>query len=966
MRFNLLGPLQIRDGERIIKVTAPRQRAVLAVLALEAGRPVAVERLMEVLSDKRDIKPGVIRVYIKALRELLPDGLIENDPGNYVLAVEPRQVDVWWFHELVKDAHRTSPSDAAATARTLESALALWRGRALADVPSEHLRLTEAEPLEEKAVIAREDLCEARLRLGEHRQVIGDLRRLVARHPLREYGYELLMTALYRSGNQGEALALFQTLHRTLDAELGVLPSAESRRVHDRILAADPSLNAPDRPPFTPPDELPPDDPGFTGRRAELDWVDDVLPSRRATPLHLVIHGQVGVGKSALAVHAAWRHRSLFPDGRLFADLRGRPAPETVLAGFLRSLGYADSAVPTTPEARRAAYRTLTSGRRLLVLLDNAADESQVRELLPTGPGSVTLITSRSSLAGLTGAHRRELDVLDADEARELLGGLIGPARLGADEDAARHVLESCGGLPLALRVTGARISVNRDPSAGPVARLLRDGRARLDRMRAGDTAVRTVLALGYDGLDDGRRTLLRRLAALSAPSVADWVTAPLTGAPGLDGGAEAVAEAGLLQRLSADEAGQHRFRLHELTRLFARERLIAEEGADAPRRVLAGLAPGVLGLVRMAVLPLTSEGFEDRDLPPALPAGTTEIRHSIEWLAAEHAFLIHLVEDLAGAGLHGPAWRLAHALTAFLEDRHHLDGWRIVSRTALASARADGDGRGEGLVLRDLGDLRRAEHRLEDAAGAFQSSLGHLVRHGDTRDRARVLHRLGRVRLEQGRLPEAGRHLSQGLVDFRSRSETRGEALCLRDLGVVRHRAGDLPGALEDLSRALHLLRASGDRHGQASCLHELVLVQLDRGEPDRAARHALEEADLAGRRLRDPRRKACALLSTALAGHAAGDPEAASHAGEAAARMRDLGDRYGQACALTAVATITGLPGEARLAHSLFTELGDRHSQMRALLALAGTVPGGEAEEAREAARRLAAECGFGLAGT
>lgn len=913
MEINLLGQLEVRNGKQLIPIRIPRHRTVLATLALAGGRPVSVNQLLECLAGPREISSGVIRVYLSDLRKLLPSDTIESVPGGrgYRLRIEPQQVDALRFRALLAQRDER----AADRVSTLQEALALWRGSALDDVESDHLHLMEAVPLEALKADALEDLCELRIERGEHQQVLTDLRIFVALHPLRDNAYRLLLIALYRSGNLGETLALYDKLRRVLAEQLGTEPSARLRRLHERILRQDPTLDA--EPSLTPA-ELPHDLPDFTGRGQLLDQLDHVFmndPSR--APLPIVVHGHAGVGKSALAVHTAWRHRQRFPDGQLFADLRSEPDAGLVLARFLRSLGFPSGTVPASLAERQAAYRTLTSSRTLLVLLDNVSSEDQVRALLPTGSGSLALITSRSQLAGLAGAKSYEVDIFTRAEVRSLLTRLGGAARIAADGEATDRVIDACAGLPLAVRVVGSRLAVSHDVSAAGLARRLRDKPSRLDEMTAGDVAVRTPLELGYESLDDAPKSVLRLMAALSATDFAAWAGLARSGAHDW---AETIAELGLLQRLAGDVAGQERFRLHELMRLLVRERSTPQDTRDG----LARLGVFALAKVQAAVLPLTSEGLDAEGGPVQ---NTTDVRDGIEWLDAERGFLVALVADLAEHP--EQAWRLAHALTPFFDVRLYLDEWRTANQHAQAAALKAGDRRGHALILRDLGDLKHAQRDLDGAAQTFQETIGHLIRHGESPDRAWVLLRLGLVHLERGEQDAAERMLAYGRTEFRAAGNRRGEARCLRGLGVLKHRAGDQEVARDCLMSALTSLRELGDRHAQAACLHELVGVRLSQSEPTLARRHAEEEHDLASRRLRDPRLAAYGLLSLVLVRHVEGDPAAGRDAGAVAAQLRTLGDQHGHAWALAAVGQITGQHDELELARSMFTELGDAYGR-------------------------------------
>ncbi|MEU6712893.1 BTAD domain-containing putative transcriptional regulator [Nonomuraea sp. NPDC046802] len=336
-----------------------------------------------------------------------------------------------------------------------------------------------------------------------------------------------------------------------------------------------------------PVNELPPDISDFAGRAAVLDWIADTVRDHDSAPVHLVLHGPPGCGKSAVAVHAATALDG--PDGRLYASLGARP-PGAVLEDLLRTLGCPDGALPPALDERVRLYRSMTAGRKLLVVLDDAADEAQVRPLLPTGPGSLTLVTSRSPLAGLEAARAYELGVLDEDEAVTMLGGVAGHERIRAEPDAARCIARLCGYLPLALRIAGSRLARKPGWTLDHLAGRLSDERRRLDELSAGDLAVRGSLTLGYRGLPDQERRLLRALGALSAPDFAPWA---------LGADLEPLAEAGLLQSRGLDEAGQERYGWHDLTRLYAAERLAEEDGG--PAAVLATRAGTILERTRLA-----------------------------------------------------------------------------------------------------------------------------------------------------------------------------------------------------------------------------------------------------------------------------------------------------------------------------------------------------------------------------
>ncbi|WP_157382852.1 AfsR/SARP family transcriptional regulator [Nonomuraea coxensis] len=915
-RFGVLGPLRVPDGP------APgpaKHRTLLAALLLAAPEPVPAGRLMAAVWDDRPpaSAESVLRVYVSALRKLVA-GIRTVPGGGYLLDVAPDDVDCHRFERLVAEARRERAAGrAGAAADGLRAALGLWRGPALDGVESSALRRAYGVPLEELRLTALEERVELDLGLGRAAEVIGELRALVGAHPLRERAWVHLMDALHQAGRRSEALAAYQEARRTLVEELGLEPGAELTEAHRRVLLdAGPPRGRPGeggtwarRPGVV--DELPPDISDFCGRRDALAWIAGTVADAASTaPVHLVLYGPPGAGKSALAVHAAAAldlpsggHRGAagddLPGGRLYASLGSR-GPGAVLEDLLRSLGCPDGAVPPALDERVRLYRSLTARRRLLVVLDDAADEAQVRPLLPTGPGSVTLVTSRSSLPGLEAARAYELGLLAEDEAVALLAGVAGADRVRAEPEAARRIVRLCGRLPLALRIAGSRLARKPGWTLDHLAGRLGDERRRLDELSAGDLAVRGSLALGYRGLPDPERRLLRELGAFSAPDFAPWA---------LDADLEPLAEAGLLRSRGLDEAGQERYGWHDLTRLYAAERLAEEDGG--PGGVLAYRAEAILERVRRAhaaLLPAEPGTGRTRIHPdqgggePALETGL--LRGEARWLSAERRFLVAAVGDFHRAGLHEAAWRLAFYLTPLFELNAHHDDWHATTATGLEAARAARHRAGEALLLRGLADLHRIEGRLEAAEAALRAALPLA----EGLELARVTLRLGLV---QGRRagtrpalgPQAEQALGRALRAFEEAGDRRGRAEALRGLGALRREAGPLEASL---AAYLEL----GDRRGAAEVSLDLARLHLAAGR-HAEARRCLERRLEVNRRLGDRLREAVALLVQAELDSAEG--------------------RHGAAAAA------------ARAARETFVHHGDRGNAARALLALGRAVLAG-----------------------
>ena len=604
MQFRILGPVELwRDGQPV--ALAPKQQVVLAALLLHANQVVPAGWLVEQLWGTQP--PATARKTLQSLvlrlRRALPPGtLLTREPG-YLLRVEADQLDLSCFQQLVGEAATAAAEgDSGRAAQRLREALALWRGPALAGVDSDALQQTEVPRLEELRLGALEARVDAELRLGRHAELVGELRALVAEHPLRERFWEQLMLALYRAGRQAEALDAYRQLRRRLVEELGIEPSPPVQRLQREILNAAPGLALADttaspaegaraRPgqgmAAVVPRQLPPDAASFTGRERELERLCELLSGggqRGAVPI-VALDGAAGVGKSAVAARAAHQLAGQFPDGQLYADLQGATPglaplpPLEVLSRFLRAFGVDGQRLPVNVEEAAALFRSLAAGRRLLLVLDNAATAEQVRPLLPASPSCAVLVTSRQLLSGIHGAEHLHLDVLPADEAVRLLGHLAGPERIAAEPEAAVALAQLCGYLPLALRIAGARLAARPAWPVRALVERLADERRRLDELSLGDLAVRTSLQVSYHALDPQVARLFRLLGLLDGPDVGVPVVAALLDQPveATEAALERLVDARLLESLAPG-----RYRFHDLLRLFARERAAAEEPPPA------------------------------------------------------------------------------------------------------------------------------------------------------------------------------------------------------------------------------------------------------------------------------------------------------------------------------------------------------------------------------------------------
>ena len=837
VQFRVLGPLEVRarDG-RPVRLGAAKHRILLSVLLLSANRPVGVDRLVEALWSTRPPRSAAsaLRTYASALRGAL--GLAGGDGvpglvglhGGYQIRVDPAELDLLVFEELATDGHKVlAGGDPQAAVDRLQRALALWRGAPLEDVPTDAALEPERARLEELRLTALEASIEARLALGQHAELVAELRGLAAANPLRERLRAMLMLALYRCGRQADALVAYRQLRTDLVEELGIEPSPQVSRLHTQILSASPELDAPPRPPAAVtvpvPRQLPADVSGFTGRRAELTRLGNVLHPAEGpgTVPVCALDGTAGIGKSALAIHAAHQVADRFPDGQLYADLRGSSAdrlavtPLVVLERFLRALGVAGPESGSLEEAA-ATFRAATATRRLLIVLDNARDAAQVQPLLPATPGCAVLVTSRQVLATLNGATHLHLDVLSAAEAVILLGRAAGNRGLAAEREVTATVARLCGYLPLALRIAGARLAVRPTWPVRALAERLSGAQRRLDELEVGDLGVRASFQVSLQALatsDDPRE----RLAAEAFPlvAVADGADVSLGLAASLLDQPQAVAEDALERLVDAqllDSPAPRRYRLHDLLRLYGRERL-----AD-PAPVLARGLRWYAAAARDAAAVLRPA---DRHAAGAASA-------ALDWLETERVNLlaaVHQAADTPGVPA-ALATDLAHALFGFFDQRGYRQEWVQINQKALAVARRNADPAAEAYARRDLGVAYERQGRYHDALASLDAALAIFRRLGDLSGQARSLTSIGVIHHRQGRYPKALRCHREALAIHRRLGDRNGEARSLNNLGVAYQRQARYARAQECYQDSLAIFEELDDRRIHAAILTNLGVV--------------------------------------------------------------------------------------------------------------------------------------------
>ena len=979
MEFRLLGPVEAVAGDVPVALGGPKPRALLAALALNCGRAVPPDHLIGWAWDDEpgDNAKNALYTYISALRRALADAepgrdVIVRSTAGYTLDVDIAQVDVHAFTRQVAEGRRAladgNPGEAA---RLLGEALARWRGDPLGGLSG--LRAdTERTRLEEVRQAADEDRIEAELALGHGDRLVAELTAAVAARPLAERPRAQLMIALYQAGRQEDALACYQDGRRALVEELGVEPGHELRKAHDRIVRAD---VAPRRDAALPPvtHQLPADIADFTGRADDVELLCRHLRAAPGTAVRLcAISGKAGAGKSTLALHVAHLVRDEFPGGQLHASLNGvhaSPAePAEILAGFLRALGVADSAVPATLAERTRLFRTTIDGRRILVVLDDAADERQVRPLLPGGPDCAVLVTSRERLITLEGALQRDLPVLTEAESLSLLGRIAGPERTGAEHADAARIVRLCGHLPLAVRIAGARLAARpRWPLSRLADRLQAQHRV-LAELKIGDLEVRGSLMLSYDGLAGPERVALRRLGLFEVAGFASWLAAPLldcsfTEAEDL---VERLVDSQLVDAADVEGSGTPRFRLHDLTRAFGRERAEAEDTADDIRAAVTRIAECYLVLVAEAAtrtpnsaysgeLSATVSSYLDGPLLEELLADPRA------WFDLEQAALVALVERAAELDLADVAMRLAATLcsSSFALNNQFSQWWHTHS-VALDAGRRAGDRAGEGRLLAGLGWLRAEQDRYDEAASYYEQALqayqdaGHVAGQASThlalssahreqgrlaeslsyveqalqaltepQELARAHHGHGMTLTELGALPEALEASEKALAAYTALDrQTHGQALVLRSIAIVHRAAGRLDAALDYAERALGLLRGTGDRLMQAYATQTVAKIRIRQGL-GASMRAELRECLATCHEMQDGFGQGLMLRTLGELESAAGDPAAAWPLLERSLEWwQALRLPLWRARTLRELAVVIGSTGDAEAADGVWTE--------------------------------------------
>ncbi|MEV1174311.1 BTAD domain-containing putative transcriptional regulator, partial [Nonomuraea sp. NPDC049784] len=906
MDFAVLGSLRVHGAEGSVRLSA-KQRAVLSALLLHPNVAVSTERLVAaVWDDPPRSAVANIQTYVSQLRRTMRGTALHlrTEPFGYTCELTPDRLDLLAFEESVRRARRARRAGERQTAaRAYEAAVSLWRGS-----PAEDARLGSAmapriAELEEQLLMARSEWIDVRLELGGE-DLVAELRTLVAAHPLRERLWAQLMLALHRTGRRSEALDAFRQARAVLRTELGLEPGRELADLHAALLAGDP---APTIGPATgqsasvfraPLCQLPADTSDFVGRQAELDVL---LPAARAradrmSPPIVVVSGLPGVGKTTLAVHAAHLLRADYPDGQVFLrlgrDAAGARRPGDLLGELLRSLGVDGTLIPEPLEERARLLRQRLADLAVLIVLDDAQDETQVRHLLPGTARCCVLVTSRSRMPVLEGATRLPLDLPGEDDARLLLERVAGGVRLGAAPEAAEAILLACGMLPLAIRVAGARLAIRPSWPVREFASRL-EGR-RLDELVVGGLDVRGTFSESYAALPEPARRAFRLLGLADLGSIAEWSAAALLGVPALeaDEALETLVARGMLDAGEVDGAGQPRYRLHDLLRVYAGERAHAEDDPEEQRAALTRHVLECLRRIRAAT----------RDLPiptaPPYPQSESSEGFGIAWLAAERRTLIHSVSAAVELGMAEEAAELAHHLSAYL----NLEGF--------------------------LDDVERVQQVVIAAAPSERTAL-----------RAELI--LAGASLSRGIYGMAGAHFGRLYGEFLRIGDSHGAAYALINRSACHHGAGLWEEGLDDAYRAIAMLEELGDTGGLDYAWTWPIWIHMELGRYGESVRLCQERLAKAGD---DPRARGDLLRALGTACYLRGEVAEAVRCYQESLLINEvIGNRVSASKVLRRLGEALGALGrfdeavDALVrARSLFRECGDGLGEALATYAL------------------------------
>ncbi|WP_329424383.1 tetratricopeptide repeat protein [Streptosporangium sp. NBC_01495] len=913
--------------ERSVNVVGPKQRTLLALLVLQANRIVPHDRLLTALWGGAIPATGrrLLHNHLWSVRRLLDDAnALVGTPTGYSLRLLPGDSDLDVFlTETTMGRSAMTEEDPAKASDHFSTALALWRGPAL-DGTQPEFQAAEGSALEELRIATVFNRIEADLILKRHAELIGELRLLVAEHPLHEGFRGQLMRAFHRIGRTAEALEEFRIARQHFREELGLDPGEELTRIHRSILAGEPAFEttsadpipsspvspSPAAPPtMAVPRQLPADIARFTGREESLRRLDLLLSADRNGASAVVITaitGIPGIGKTALATR--WGHRvaDRFPDGQLYVNLHGYSQGEPVtgtqaLHQLLRGLGVAADQIPHEVDERTSMYRSLLADRRMLVVLDNAARPEQIRPLLPGSSLCKVVITSRDSLRGLTATHDVDtltLDLLSPDEAKALLIAVLGKERVRDQADAVLELAHLCGYLPLALRLAAAHlVSQPTLPIADFAARLLRENRlTALDIEEDPHIGVRAAFMMSYGSLPETARRIFRSLGIHPGPDIGIDEVIALTGS---SIGAVNAALNTLIGAHLVQHGTDGRFVVHDLVSLFARERGESEDTETIRHGALIRLFDWYLHTARAAMkqVHVDHSGIKLVSEPPShgIPA-FGDYDSATSWLDIEYPALIAAVNYAASHGWPDYAWQIAYTLDYFFYLRDRTDDWLTIHQTALSAVREAGDQHGEGRILNALGAANMFSGKINKCIEYQRQALDISRTIGDRKDEGYALGRIGYSLLWTGDFHQAIKNCLTATELFHQLDDEHGEVTVLFTLGIAYLRIGRSLDALQCLEKCLTFDRKTGSRNDEAYTLTLLGDVHESLGDLGTALEFQQRSIQL-NREVGNRRLEANAMSSIGKIFRQQGQhTEAIEQHSQALIQIREVGDHYAE----------------------------------------------------------------------
>jgi DNA-binding SARP family transcriptional activator/Flp pilus assembly protein TadD len=968
--FGVLGPIAAWSEGRPLPVGGPRQRCVLGALLVQAGREVTFDQLIGYLwsDDPPRTARSVIQVQISHLRRSFP-GMISTTSGGYLADITPERVDLHRFRRLREEA---DPQDPEIAFSLLSQALECWRGVPFSGVGSEHLYYSVVSPLLEERWSAVAEWAACGLSLGRAAEVVSYLTPIAREEPLRERLHHLFITALWHVGERAAALSAYEEIRSRLAEELGVDPDPDLTALHTQILRADTSELTPPKGTSAPfperkndfvvRNDLPRDIPDFAGRRETMEHLVRIGTSKGERARVCVISGSGGSGKTTLAVRAGHELVSHFPDGQLFIDLYGYTAEKKPLAegaalgALLRAVGVSSDSLPDSVDERSALWRAALQGKRLLVVLDNAVSYAQVNPILPSAEGTLTLITTRNDLAGLSGTDYVSLSMLAEDSALELLANVLGEERVQREREQALSVVRICGGLPLALRVVAGRMLSRSKWSFGHVERRLSEQSRRFRELQVDGQNVEAAIDLSYQSLNGDQRRAFLLLGALIGNTVDLHGAAAL-----LDVDPEEADD--LLQELVGfcllEEPEGDVYRLHDLIGDFSRHRGRVDLEPNESNEARWRLANQYMSVAQRAADLLGPRAHRNPDQSGG-SRYTTELLDRSEaenWFDRHQDNVADVIDFFSYGESEDEAWRMADAVWRFYAQSGKMGLLLTSQEKALRASEKQGSQRGRAVTLIGMGIAQGLSGRFDSALSLLLEARDLLEDLGDESGMMRALANLGMIYERVGRFRECAECI-EGVIGYAvSRGDKQLEAMQRGNLAMLYLTLGAHHDALAMSEQVMAMgsdekleniqvqvvrvigeaKTALGDLDGAYSALHRAVEMARGKSLKEIYAHNSLGAAYRAGGRFSE----AIAEHQTALgladkSGNRSGDSEI----------LTDLGETYAVASRYEEAAKTL------EKALSTATERDERFMVARASLAL-GKLP--EPVVAADRAREL-----------